>query len=157
MAFMIEEHTKPLTCILGRKAKEALSVLVGAPSLKRSLNNSLFLREKRTSLLGFTRQLRNKEPTCRRCEFHCWVGKIPWRKKWQLAPVLSPGKFQGQRSLAGYGPPGPRESDTTEPVDSRSIGLLSFLVSVVLITTSKYLLIFMRRIDFVSGDQCLTS
>ena len=111
---------------------------------------------KRRLLLG-RKVMTNLESTCRRCEFHCWVGKIPWRKKWQLAPVLSPGKFQGQRSLAGYGPPGPRESDTTEPVDSRSIGLLSFLVSVVLITTSKYLLIFMRRIDFVSGDQCLTS
>ena len=54
-------------------------------------------------------------------------------------------------------PWGRRESDTTERLDSRSVGLLSFLVSVVLITTSKYLLILTRPIDFVSGHQCLTS
>ena len=29
---------------------------------------------------------------------------IPWRKKWQLTPVLLPGKPHGQRSLAGYSP-----------------------------------------------------
>ena len=29
-------------------------------------------------------------------------GKIPDRKKWQPTPVFSPGKFPGQRSLAGY-------------------------------------------------------
>ena len=31
-----------------------------------------------------------------------WVGKIPWRRKWQLTPVFLPGKSHGQRSLAGY-------------------------------------------------------
>ena len=30
------------------------------------------------------------------------VGKIPWRRKWQPTPVFLPGKFHGQRSLAGY-------------------------------------------------------
>ena len=33
-----------------------------------------------------------------------WVGKIPWRKKWQPTPVFLPGKFHRQRSLAGYSP-----------------------------------------------------
>ena len=33
-----------------------------------------------------------------------WVGKIPWRRKWQPTPVFLPGKSQGQRSLAGYNP-----------------------------------------------------
>ena len=33
------------------------------------------------------------------------VGKNPWRKKWQPAPVFLPGKTHGQRrSLAGYSP-----------------------------------------------------
>ena len=41
---------------------------------------------------------------CRRCEFNPWVGKIPWRKKWQPTPVFLPGKSHGQRSLAGYSP-----------------------------------------------------
>ena len=34
--------------------------------------------------------------------FGHWVGKTPWRRKWQLIPVLLSGKFHGQRSLAGY-------------------------------------------------------
>ena len=34
--------------------------------------------------------------------FDPWVGKFPWRRKWQLTPVFLPGKSQEQRSLAGY-------------------------------------------------------
>ena len=51
---------------------------------------------------------------CRRPGFDPWVGKIPWRRKWQPTPVLSPGKFHGLRSLVGYSPWGRKESDTTE-------------------------------------------
>ena len=43
-----------------------------------------------------------------------WVGKIPWRRKWQPTPVILPGIFHGQRSLAAYSPGGHKESDTTE-------------------------------------------
>ena len=39
---------------------------------------------------------------CRRCGFDPWVGKIPWRRKWQPTPVFLPGKSLGQRSLRGY-------------------------------------------------------
>ena len=39
---------------------------------------------------------------CRRREFDPWVGKIPWRRKWQPTPVFLPGKSHGQKSLAGY-------------------------------------------------------
>ena len=31
-----------------------------------------------------------------------WVGKIPWRRRWQPTPVILAGEFHGQRSLAGY-------------------------------------------------------
>ena len=51
---------------------------------------------------------------CRRPGFDPWVGKIPWRRKWQLTPVFLPGEFCGQRSLAGYSPQGRRELNTTE-------------------------------------------
>ena len=44
----------------------------------------------------------------------CWVRKVPWRRKWQHTPVFLPGKFHGQRSVAGYSPWGRKESDTTE-------------------------------------------
>ena len=58
---------------------------------------------------GLPRWLTGKESACqyRRCRGHGfdpWVGKIPWRRKWQPTPVFSPGKFHGQRSLAGYNP-----------------------------------------------------
>ena len=46
--------------------------------------------------------------------FDLWIGKIPWRRKWQLTPVFLPGKFHGQKSLAGYSPWGHKESDTAE-------------------------------------------
>ena len=51
---------------------------------------------------------------CRRPGFDPWVGKIPWRRKWQPTPVLLPGKSHGQRNLVGYSPWGCKESDTTE-------------------------------------------
>ena len=46
--------------------------------------------------------LSNKESNCqcRRRGFNPWVGKIPWKRKWQTTPVFLPGKFHGQRSLA---------------------------------------------------------
>ena len=36
--------------------------------------------------------------------FHHWVGKTPWRRKWQPTPVFLPGEFHGQGSLVGYCP-----------------------------------------------------
>ena len=47
--------------------------------------------------------------------FNAWLGKIPWRRKWQSTLVFLPGNFHGQRSLVGYSPRGWEESDTTEP------------------------------------------
>ena len=41
---------------------------------------------------------------CRRPGFNPWVGKIPWKREWQPAPVFLPEEFHGQRSLAGYSP-----------------------------------------------------
>ena len=41
---------------------------------------------------------------CRRQRFKPWVGKIPWRRKWQPSPVFLFGKSCGQRSLVGYSP-----------------------------------------------------
>ena len=46
--------------------------------------------------------------------FDPWVRKIPWRRKWQPTPIFLPGEFLGQRSLTGYSPWGPKESDTAE-------------------------------------------
>ena len=51
---------------------------------------------------------------CGRPGFDPWMGKILWRRKWQLTPGPLPGKFHGWRSLVGYGPWGPKELDRTE-------------------------------------------
>ena len=40
---------------------------------------------------------------CGRCWFNTRVGKIPWGREWLPPPVFLPGRFHGQRSLAGYG------------------------------------------------------
>jgi len=44
--------------------------------------------------LGFPRGLVGKESAsqCRRYAFDPWVGKIPWRRKWQPTPVFLPGE-----------------------------------------------------------------
>ena len=44
-----------------------------------------------------------KEPTCQcrrheRYGFDPWVGKMPWRRKWQPIPVFLPGESHGQKS-----------------------------------------------------------
>ena len=57
---------------------------------------------------------RLKSLQCRRPGFDPWVGKIPWRRKWQPTPVLLPGESHGQRSLVGYSPRSRKESDMTE-------------------------------------------
>ena len=59
----------------------------------------------RTRLSDFTftfnfRWLSGKEFTCqfwrhRRRVFDPWVGKIPWRRKWQTNAIFLPGKFHG--------------------------------------------------------------
>ena len=45
-------------------------------------------------------------PACKTRDprFDPWVGKIPWRRKWQPTLVFLPGESYGQRSLAGYDP-----------------------------------------------------
>ena len=46
--------------------------------------------------------------------FDPWVGKIPWRSKWQPTPVFLPGESRGQRRLAGYSPWYCKELDMIE-------------------------------------------
>ena len=96
---MFEKHWKLMTCVV--------NLLVSISSV-----NSKLLY----SMVGASRVTRGKEPTCqcRRHRFDPWVGKIPWRRKWQPTPVFLPGQFRGQRSLTGYSPWGHRQSDTTE-------------------------------------------
>ena len=70
---------------------------------------------------GLPRWCSGKESPCqcrkgRRHGFHPWVRKIPWRRERLSTPVFLPGKFHGQRSLAGYSPRDCKESAMTEHV-----------------------------------------
>ena len=42
------------------------------------------------------------------------LGRFPWRRAWQLTPVLLPEESHGQKSLVGYSPWGGKELDRTE-------------------------------------------
>ena len=56
--------------------------------------------------MGFPGGSVGKESACnagdslqhRRPKFNPWVGKIPWRSKWQPTPVFLPRKSHGQRT-----------------------------------------------------------
>ena len=58
------------------------------------------------SSLGFPGGSLVKWSTCqgRWLRFDPWMGKIPWRRKWQPTPASLPGKSHWQRSLAGCNP-----------------------------------------------------
>ena len=60
--------------------------------------------------------------------FDPWIRKMPWRRKWQPAPVFLPVESHGWRSLVGYSPRGRKESNTTERLHTHlHTALLSFL------------------------------
>ena len=69
---------------------------------------------KKCIYMGFPGGGRSKESMCRyrrqkRRGLSPWVGKTPWRRASQPAPVLLPGEAHGQRNLVGC-----KESDMTE-------------------------------------------
>ena len=77
---------------------------------------------------GFPRWLSDKESAyqCRRRRrlgFDPWVGRIPWKKKWQPTPVLLPAESHGRRSLVGYSPWDHKESDRTEQLHFHFLSL----------------------------------
>ena len=63
-------------------------------------------------ILGFLGGSDGKESTCNAGDLASIPGS--WRREWQPSPVLLPGEFYGQSSLADYSPWGHKESDTIE-------------------------------------------
>ena len=57
----------------------------------------------------------------RRHRFDPWVGKIPWRRKWQPIPVCLPGKSHWQRTWLVIQPMGCEESDTIKATVHRPV------------------------------------
>ena len=62
--------------------------------------------------------------------FNPWVGKIPWRRKWQPTLVFLPGESHEQRRL-GVSPWGYKESDMTELACSHLLGVIISTVLIV--------------------------
>ena len=66
--------------------------------------------------LGFPGGSVGKESACTAGDVGSFLmgRRGPWRRKRQPTPVFFPGESHGQRSLAGYSPPGCKESDRIE-------------------------------------------
>ena len=88
---------------------------------------------------------------CRRPGFDPWVGKIPWRRKWQPTPVFLPGKFHRQRRLVGYSPRGCKEPDTTEQLTHSKLVVSSSFTSYLLIYLwLRWVFLAMRGLSLVA-------
>ena len=62
----------------------------------------------------FVAQLVKNSPAMRETWVQCLGWEDPLEKERLFTPVLLPGEFHGQRSLAGYSPWDHRKSDVTE-------------------------------------------
>ena len=76
---------------------------------------------------------------CGRPGFDLWVGKIPWMKAWQSAPVFLPREYHGQKSLVGYSPWGRKESNMIEQLALIVIYLPSAFVVIQINSIAKSL------------------
>ena len=64
-------------------------------------------------------------PEMQETQVHPWVGKIPWKRKWQPTRVFLPGESHGRRSLVGCSPQGPKEWDSTERLNFSTFNLFA--------------------------------
>ena len=93
-----------------------------------------------------------KESTrqCRRCRFSPWVGKIPWRRKWQPTLVFLPEQSHGQRSLAGYSPWDLREMDTTTTEQQQHIvDLVTYLLILLILSFTEQKIFCFNKVEFI--------
>ena len=91
--------------VKGRAGAHRRRQQAGAPPCLRLpfINNKHRLT--RTSQVALVAE----NPSChyrrrKRRGFDPWVGKIPWRRRWQLTAEFLPGNSHGQGHLAGYSP-----------------------------------------------------
>ena len=101
----------------------------------KNLSNFCFYFICSYGLLGW---LSDKESACQ-CRrwrgwevgaFSPWVGKIPWRRKQQPAPVLLPGESHRQSSLVGCSPWGHRGRQDRAHMHTGT-ALISFVLTVL--------------------------
>ena len=92
-------------------------------SLQPTIKNVFMVVLTMTLWVSLVTQRLKRPPAMREIRFDPWIRKIPWRRKWQPAPVFLPGESNGWRSLAGYSSQGRKESDTTERLHFTSLHL----------------------------------
>ena len=105
-SWLSDSLTQYPSCLLSSCAGLCLLYLTICVSLEEHGLGSSF-RPLLRSTLGFPGNASDKEPACqcrrrKRCRFDPRVGKIPWRRAWQLIPVCVPREPYGQRILVGY-------------------------------------------------------
>ena len=107
--------------------------IVDLAACLRIMNTSKYSQDslcswKSVNILEFTYVSALKSPPavwrCRRHGFKPWVGKIPWRRKWQPTPQFLTGKSPGQRNLVDYSPQSCKGWDTTEEVSMQTLSTL---------------------------------
>ena len=77
-------------------------------------NISYVLKQLKSRQASMVAQTVKNLPAMQETGFHPWVGKMPWRRKWQSIPIFMPGKSQRQRNLAGCSPWSHKELNMTE-------------------------------------------
>ena len=65
-------------------------------------------------LTSLVAQMVKQPPAMQETQVRSLCREDALEKEWQPTPVSLPGKFRGQRSLAGCSPRGHKESDMTE-------------------------------------------
>ena len=91
-------------CVLGDSSNSRAEIpplLMGwAGGHKIQVVRAFFLNPSHIPFIGFPCHSFSKESACNAGDlrFDPWVGKIPWRRKWQPTPVFLPGESHGQRT-----------------------------------------------------------
>ena len=95
----------------------------GKPGILQSMGSQRVRHNLQTEQQHYS-WLRGNESACqcRRHRFGPWVGKIPWKRKWQPTLVLLPRESHGQRSLVGYSPWG--DHLVTKPPPQQTFSLV---------------------------------
>ena len=83
---------------------------------------------------GFPGGASGKEPACqcrrrKRHGFEPWLGKIPWRREWQLTAEFLLRESHGQRSLVGHSPWSHKELAMTEQTGTLGVVLVLYNTS----------------------------
>ena len=129
-----EGNGNPLQCSCLENSRDGGAWWAAVYGVTQSWTRLKWLSSSRV-LFGLPRWCSSKESTCqrrkhRRPRFDPWVGKTPWRRKWNSASVFLPENLHGQRSLVGYSPWSCKKSYVTEHARMSVIQALGIRVTV---------------------------